>query len=177
MNFSKLTYKEKSIYLMLGLLVLLILSILFSFRKTFLVISLNEKLKQELTHARVASQEIDKLKTKTEDLNDIMISNLKPEDFQLQIFASVSTVCDSLNVKMVSLKRNDPVTEKDISVENLEVVLTSDYKRLVKVINYLERNMKGGYLSSVKFELQKNKISRREEIISHLFIQGILKVQ
>lgn len=175
MILSKLTYRQKSISLVVGTILLLILSYFLSINKTIEISKAIKLIDQRILNAKDAPEQIDKLNREISEWDDYVISKISADEIQLRVFDEISKVDSEQHVKMTNIKRINTIKEKDISIDTYEIVFSGDFKALVKTLYYLEHNMRYGYILSSGFELVNNRKKRTDELKLQITVQSMIK--
>lgn len=175
MILSKLTYRKKCLLLISGMSLLLILTYLLSIRKTIEVTREISLINNRIQKAEHAPSQIDSLQATIARWDRNLLTEVDGNEIQLRIFDEISDATVEHKVSLTGIKRIYTKKEKDISIDTYEIIFCGDFKLLVQTLNYLEHNMRYGYITSTAFELVKNRKKRINELRLQLIVQSMIK--
>ena len=131
-------------------------------------------LKEKINQAENAPSRIANLQEQIAKWDQSLLTSVSNKAINLRIFDEVSQTSQKLNVQVKGMRCLGSKVEKNIVVDTYEILFSSDYKSLVKVLHHLENNMKYGFVSSATFELMKNQEKQRNDLVLRLFIQTMV---
>jgi hypothetical protein len=164
---SNLSYHIKNRLLLAGAVVLTLLSWNLAFRKTYDAINLNAELNKKLDQKSDLSVNPHYLKQKHQVLNRVLKQyTLDSAEWKNDFWLNVSRVAAH---KEVSINYNPSATRAlSDSVSHIakeEIAFKSDFKKLVTLLDSLERMKGAGLISSTRFQKEKKlNISEAENL-------------
>ncbi|UII30381.1 hypothetical protein LVD17_18995 [Fulvivirga ulvae] len=176
MYWNKLTYSKKTKVVLILWVVVLIGAYWFNFRRTLAVYIDNSNIQKQLMDTeRIAGQasELAVEKTRIQGVLDLFNND---RQYRVALLSKISGLSDSLNV---NLKEFNKPHYYDIGMDNMlieshELIVHGDYKSILKLLFYMERDIKGAKISSAVFYLFKNPGERVEHLRCRLILQNII---
>lgn len=176
MSWNQMTIRSRVLTLFACTLLVLILAFLSPIKSMFEAKKTCEVLEFKIENARNAPAEIASLKVKVEEWSKEMITDLDAESLQIMLFEEVGKIANFEHTQVRSIVTIGSKDDKDIRLQTFEVDLVGGYKPLLKVLHYLEQNLKYGKVASVGFFSKKVKGFEYEELHVNIIIQSATKL-
>ena len=167
-----MTDKQKNIGLVVGFLLLLIISYVFSIQKTLELKSRVYDLTKEKELVSNASQRILNLQQENKYLDAI----LKQKDlsietsFQQTIFNKLNTFSKKENTEIITFNEPHSIIENNTKLMTYSFAMKASFDVLLRLINTIERQQLGE-LIAINFEKKRNYRRNKEELIGEFYIQ------
>ncbi len=169
-----MTDKQKNIGLVIGFLVLLIISYVFSIQKTIdlktRLIALNKE-KELLSNA---SERIFNLQQENKYLDSILQQKeLSIENsFQQLLLNKLHTFKKENSIEVISFKEPHQVEKNTTNLSTYSFEIKGSFSVLLKLVNFLERQQLGK-LTSVNLEKKRNYRKNKEELTGRFYLQKL----
>ena len=166
------THQKKLILTCAGIIIVLIISWSFAFKKTMVSYMDLNQLESELNDAQLSREQVLRLGTqlKTMRLTHGFAKDSVNSQLIFKRIADLSQQQKSL--KIVSFPDVHCHELNKYTIETLQVELEGDYKELAKFILELENNASIGRLVSVGFKLHKDVRTKKEYLRLNVYIQN-----
>ena len=174
MKIDNLTYKSKNILLAVVFLLLLGSTYYLSVDPTIEMIKAVNTLNDEMRKAENAPIRIARLNEQMTEWDENINAAENGNELHLLIFDEISKVSESTGVQVLGNRCLSSRVDKGITVDTYETTLSGDFKSLEKTLFQMEQNMKYGFVSSVSFELIKNKRDGKDELNLKIIIQTMI---
>ena len=154
---ASFSYHIKNRLLLVGAVVLVLLSWNMAFRKTYDAIVLNEDLKQKLETKSDLSINPHYLNQKHEVLNGALSAyNLDSAEWKNEFWLKVSRIASQKEVSVIyNPSVNTVRSDSAGQVAKQEIAFKGDFKKLVTLLDSLEKLKKAGFISSSRFLKEK----------------------
>ena len=162
---ESLNNKSKCLILSAFTILFLILSYFLSIKKTVVVIEKNCGLKKNIEVAKDAPSKISEIREQILIWDQNLLKDVDIETIQLRILNEINMLSNESNLKVIGLNRVGRKIEKDIVIETHEVSLSGEYLSLVTAIYSFEHKIKFANISSLAFEIVKNRKKKRDELV------------
>jgi len=169
-----MTDKQKNITLVVGFLLLLLISYVFSIQKT---IDLKSKLtmqKKEKELMYNAGIRIFNLQQKNKYLDAVLQQkelSIK-NSFQQLLFNKLNVFKKECSIEVIAFNVPHQIIKNNTKLLTYSFKIKGNFIALLKLTNYLERQQLGT-LTSVNFEKKKNYRRNKEELTGMFFIQKL----
>nr|WP_321355540.1 hypothetical protein [uncultured Draconibacterium sp.] len=177
MKLDRFSYRQKSLFLFAGTILLLLLTYVMSISKTIEITKSIKNLDRKILMAQTAPVQIDSLQTKINRWNKNLLSEVSLNEIQQRIFDELNQTGNLSKVTIKGIKRIDEKNENEITINTYEIDFTGEFKTLVQTLNHLEQKMKYGYILSSSFEMVKNRKKRIDELRLKLIVQSMIQNQ
>ena len=166
--------KQKNIALIVGFLLLLIMSYVFSIQKTLDLKSRLTRLKKDKELVSNASGRIFSLQQENKYLDSILQQkDLSIENsFQQTLLKKLNAFSKKAPIEIISFEEPHAFKDKNATLITYYFKIKGSFSTLLQLVNSLERQRLGEVVS-VNFEKKKNYRSNRQELIGAFFIQKL----
>lgn len=171
MNFLKqLSAKYKLYALFGGLLLLALIAYRFSIKNTLNVYAAWQQKKQTLQEATNAPQLIQQYE---QELNQFDKDSKQLGYDRKVLFEVINTYCRSnrLNIKDFHTIGRNVQGKYEVITDYIQVL--GGYHKMVGLAYHLEQTEQLGHIASSSFELKKDQISRKDQLIGTLHLQNV----
>lgn len=167
-----MTNQQKNIALVLGFLLLLIISYVFSIQKTLDLKSRTKELKKEKEMLSNASELIFSLQQENRYLDSILLKKeLSIENsFQQTLLQKLNTFSKTATIEIISFDEPHINIENNTNLKTYSFEVKGSFSSLLKLVNTIEKQQLGEIIS-INFEKKKNYRSNKEELIAQFYIQ------
>lgn len=176
MKWSNLTYKKRSLIVVLTTFIFLFLSILSPIKRTFIAVKSCEDIENKISKAQKAPEQIAQLENAMKEWSNQVIMDVSSDKLQVKIFEEVGKICEGEKVMLKSLVLLSEQSLDDFNIQSFDVVLESNYSTLLKALHHIEYQMKYGRVVSVKFFKSKAKRNKNEILQAQVLVQGVSKI-
>lgn len=168
--------KQKNIALVVGFLLLLIISYLFSIQKTFDLKSRLTSLQKEKELVVNASERIFYLQQENQYLDAILKQkDLSIENsFQQTLLKKLNVFSKTTPIEIISFLEPHTFKEKSAMLMTYSFEIKGNFSALLQLTNNLERDQLGAIIS-VHFEKKKNYRKNKQELIAKFYIQKLVQ--
>tara|TARA_B110001450_G_C17654732_1_gene494691 strand:- start:901 stop:1422 length:522 start_codon:yes stop_codon:yes gene_type:complete len=169
-----MTDKQKNITLVVGFLLLLLISYVFSIQKT---IDLKSKLTMQKKEKELMSNagiRIFNLQQKNKYLDAVLQQkelSIK-NSFQQLLFNKLNVFKKECSIEVIAFNVPHQIIKNNTKLLTYSFKIKGNFIALLKLTNYLERQQLGT-LTSVNFEKKKNYRRNKEELTGMFFIQKL----
>lgn len=169
-----MTDKQKSIGLVIGFVLLLVISYVFSIQKTLDLKSRLTDLKKEKKLLSNASERIFNLQQENKYLDSILQQKeLSIENsFQQLLLNKLNTFEKENQIEVISFNEPHQVVKNKTNLSTYSFEIKGSFNTLLKLTNFLERQQLGK-LTSVNFEKKKNYRKNRDELTAQFYLQKL----
>ena len=166
--------KQKNIGLVIGFVVLLIISYVFSLQKTFDLKSKLSTLKNEKELLSNASERIFNLQQENKYLDSILQQKeLSIENsFQQLLLNKINTFKKQNQIEVISFNQPHQIEKNSTNLATYYFEIKGSFSALLKLTNFLERQQLGK-LTSVNFEKKRNYRKNKEELTGQFYLQKL----
>lgn len=169
-----LTYKQIVYLYFSGVVIAFIIIFKIALKPTIeLKKSCSEK-QEVLNSVAVAPQQIkiitDKLNRINGQLSSLSASGASTRD---KILEEISTYCQLNNISVYNYPPSHFFDNKSFVVETNNIVIKGDFKRLLKLINYIETKGNFSRIISASFQSELNRKTKTKELYLELIFQNI----
>lgn len=167
-----MTDKQKNIILIVGFVVLLIISYLFSVQKTIDLKKRTATLRKEKEMINNASQHIFVLQQENRYLDSILNSKeISIENsFQQTLLQKLNVFQKEVPVEIIAFNEPHKIEQNSTLLETYSFQIKGNFNALLKLLHSLEQQQLGR-LISVSFEKKRNYRKNRYELIGSYYIQ------
>jgi hypothetical protein len=169
-----LTYKQQ--FLLGATLFLLVLWLVFQVSvKPTLLLKANCKEKEKAVEALSSSpQRINQATRKLENLNHEFRSfSMGGSTARDLILEEISQYCNKHNISVYNYPESHISDNNKFVVETNRIVLKSNFKRLLKLVHFLEGKAEFGKIISLHFYTEENRKTKKKNLFLELIIQNI----
>lgn len=169
-----MTDKQQNIVLVIGFVVLLIISYVFSIQKTFDLKSRLTTLKKEKEMLSNASERIFNLQQENRYLDSVLQQKeLTIENsFQQLLLNKLNAFEKNTPIEVISFNEPHQSIENNTNLSTFSFEIKGSFSALLKLTNFLERKQLGK-LVSVNFEKKKNYRKNKEELTGQFYLQKL----
>lgn len=170
--FSQLTYKQKTIMLIVSSIVVLVIGYQLAITPTLKLNSNIQKAKQNIELAKTAPNEISEANLLLEQLKR-KVGQTSPsfEIFQMEVLNSIVPFADEHEIKINEIKLPHIATESNYEVQTLQIECKADFKELTLLLNHIQlENI--GRVCSVNYELKKDLKLKKWFLFTTFYIQN-----
>lgn len=157
MNLRGLTYKRKNQLLILSMVIVLFIAWNLAFKNTFVAIELNNTLNSQNRDAQNLSYNASYMAEKS-FLLDSIVSRYKVDSagWKNSFWTNVSRSIASPDISVI-YQPDDKYKDEESSstIERQHITFDADYKKLVILLDSLQKKNEAGYISSVSFNTTK----------------------
>lgn len=134
-------------------------------------------LEEQLATAVDAPQRISQLEQKLADINGQIGSNISGNtDYQELLLEKVSRYCSKNRLVLKQLPQTHSYVHQDFKVETHKVVVEGSFHKLLKLIYAIENDFKLGKLVSVRFETEKDFVTKSISLTASIYFQNIKSI-
>lgn len=145
-----------------------------SIRKTFGLKSQCNDFEEQLISASDAPNKITQLENKLNSINKTIGTNITSDlDFQELLLEKVSNYCNDNKLILKELPQTHIYKNRDYNIETNMVVVEGSFIKLLKLVYMLEQEFKLGKVISVKFESEKDLITKKIRLSASIYFQNI----
>jgi hypothetical protein len=169
-----MTDKQKNIGLVIGFLLLLIISYVFSIQRTIDLKSKLTTLKKEKELLSNASERIFNLQHENKYLDSILQQKeLSIENsFQQLLLNKLNAFKKETSMEVISFNEPHKIVKNNTNLSTYTFEIKGSFSTLLKLTNFLERQQLGK-LTSVNFEKKRNYRKNREELTGLFYLQKL----
>ena len=166
---------KKNIVLLFGLILLLWISYIFSFSKSFEIRNKYRTLSKEKEILKSIPNQIIKLKKENIYLDSLLAKNkLSSESsFQNNLLQHISSYAKENNLKIVSFNSPHIFYRNEGRMKTFSFSIKGNYTTITKLIYNLEQKNKFGKIISIDFERKKNYRLNRNYLVCEILLQRI----
>ncbi|WP_068473257.1 hypothetical protein [Saccharicrinis aurantiacus] len=176
MKWAELSYKRRSAIVIFSTLVVLFLAISFPIKRTLGTINSCNKLVDKINKAKDAPRDIEYLEMKLNSrTKNIIIADIGVDQIQIKILENVAKSCNLNEVELKKLYLFNENKQDEFSILDFELLLESNYSHLLKVLHYLEYELKYGRVVSVNFFKSKLKRKKNEVLQVQIYLRCVCK--
>ena len=171
-----MNYKQKNRILLIGLVILLLASYQFSFKKTFELSSELKTLKKDKETLDNAGGKLNLLQQQNRYLDSVLTSKdlLADQSFQQNLLQKVNGLREEHKLKIVSLEEPHEFKKDGGLIQTYVIEVKGDFRNLMLFSSSLEQLRLGTFLS-VDFFKKQNYKTRRKELICKIVLQRLSK--
>ena len=164
--------KQRNIALIVGFLLLLTISYVFSIQKTIDLKSRVKELKKEKELASNAGERIFNLQQENKYLDSILqLKELSIENsFQQTLLQKLNAFSKTATIEIISFDEPHLFREINTNLMTYSFEVKGDFKTLLKLVNTLEKQQLGEIIS-INFEKKKNYRRNKQELSAQFHIQ------
>lgn len=164
--------QQKNTGLIVGIFIGVFIAYHFSIKKTIIEKDKYTKLLKEKELVDNAVNKLQYLKQKNNSLNDFLISrNVSAESsFQQLLLEKITVFIQGKDISIVAFNQPHRVEKNQTIIETYSFELKGNYIDLLKLINFIEHEQLGEFIS-VDFEKKKNYKTNRFYLTSTIFLQ------
>ena len=169
-------FQKRLIIISLGILVVLVSSWSFAFKKTWVNYAEVQKMRSNLNNAELSQKTIAHL---TKQLEGLQVNYKQTPDSSNAkiIFKKISDLSDKhKGLKIVRFPNVHTHQFKKYNIETLEIELEGDFENLLKFIHELETERNIGRIVSSSFDLHKDIRTKKEFLRLTVHIQNTQKM-
>lgn len=171
---NQLTYQQKNKWLLGGSLAFLVIVYLLAIRGTVGLYVQGGELEEKLGQAQGAPRQIAQLERKLAYWDQLASSlNDSATNVQKELFTNVSKACNAHKVSLRTLEFTASEEKENHSIDTYQVVMEGSYRNLLSAVYELENKLGNGILSSLTFEKEKDRYTKKDYLIAKLYIQSI----
>lgn len=169
-----MTDKQKNIGLVVGFIVLLVISYVFSIQKTIDLKTRLTALNKEKELLSNASERIFNLQQENKYLDSILQQKeLSIENsFQQLLLNKINTFKKENPIEVISFKEPHQIEKNNTNLSTYFFEIKGSFNVLLKLTNFLERQQLGK-LTSVNFEKKRNYRKNKEELTGQFYLQKL----
>lgn len=169
-----MTDKQKNIALVVGFVLLLIISYMFSIQKTMDLKSRLKVLNKEKELLSNASERIFNLQQENRYLDSILQQKeLSIENsFQQLLLNKINTFKKENSIEVISFNEPHQIKKNNTNLSTYYFEIKGNFNVLLKLTNFLERQQLGK-LTSVNFEKKRNYRKNIEELTGQFYLQKL----
>jgi len=169
-----MTYRKKIQYMFLGSLLFLMLVYFYAIKKTFQIKNEVNELKNIGLQGEAASSQIAYYENQLA-VYDSSIGYLinNSEDYPHQLLAAIADICEKNNLTLTNFPKPELVKENDYEVLTYRISVQGEFNPVNELAYQLERKLKMGKISSLKFEAKKNNQIKKSELYCTIILQNI----
>jgi len=162
--------KQRFQALCFGMVLLLVLAYLFSFRNTIAAYQLSKNNQLALEEASSAPQQIKQF----QDQLSLLEVSLIQSDYNRQVlFEAVNTFCDAQSLKLDHFHPEQRYIHNDYEIITNKIEVEGVYKDIVELIYYLEQEQRLGHIASTNFVKKEERRTKRKYLTAEIYIQNI----
>ncbi len=173
MNWKTLAYRKKNLLLATVSIVILAIAGFSTFGTTISLYKENKKMSQQLVFAKSAPANIIKINKELKNLQKTISYLDETSDLRKELLDKVGRTSEENHVLFREFKPPVSFIDEELHVETHEIVLQGSYTALVKVLDNVERKIKMGKVTSVRFSLEKERRSKKTNLLCYMSIQSI----
>lgn len=168
------SYKKRNQVLLGGAFLFLLIVYGLSIRNTVALYFENGDLQEKVNQARTAPQKIKLLEKKLAYWDHLANSAADSgNSIRQELFKRVGKTCDAHGAKLRSLEFSGSEQKENYMIDTYVVVMEGAYHKLLKAVNQLEDQLGNGVLSSVVFETETDRYTKRNYLRAKLYIQSV----
>jgi hypothetical protein len=164
-------YRKRNLTLLAATLLVLLASYFFSIRKTIAVFRENAELEMKLEQAGNAPFRVKQLEAEAGKLQQKMRFLTGNDDVREEILEILSKKDGNNEVTLKSMKAPLTFEDGDMLIETYEIVLQGNFISLTKRIHVLEQMMTLGRIAGIKYQIEKDRVNSKENLVTHIYIQ------
>ena len=163
------SYRQQNIVLLAVSVILLIAVFNLNIKRTWRVYQDFKHNKNQVVLAASAPAEIANLRNK---LSVLRSTNIKPYQREL-LLEKTTSFCNGHGLLVKSFPEALALENNGASIVTNSIEVEGNYLEMVKLLYHLEEGEKLGSVSSVKFQLAKDRRTRKEVLRSTIFLRNI----
>lgn len=176
---ENLSYRKKYYALLLAMALASVFVYQVSLRKTILVVKeckVYQLTIQQSVHQQTA------LSSLQEELNgfDQQIDSYETihiHQFQQELLSTISDYCSKNKMVIEQFNQPHEALQGNYKIETSIVSIEGHFKKVLELIYHLEKRVLGKKIASIHFEKKKDFKSKREQLITTLYIQNIKQLE
>lgn len=170
-NWVRESYVHKNTLLIAGTFLLLLIAYKLALSPT--ITSLNEywELKKNIKD-NVAPTALQKMQTQS-NFYDQFIYLGNQNQFQTQLLEKVSDASIAYDTKLMAFSILSDEQTENWHRRIYLIELAGSYKNTIQSVHSLQKELSGGILKSLSFEMEKDRVSRKSYLKSQIYIQSI----
>ena len=173
MDFRNLTYKQKNQLLVVAAILFAVISYYGALQNTVDLYKQTTDLEERLSLASTAPEQIIKYKKRLNKVSSNLLYNVDEENRQDHLLGLLGKLCKKHHVTLKEFPQVQVENESNYVIETNVIRVQGSYPNLVKLIYALEQTNKAGKVSSLKYELIKDRRNRREKLTATIYLQII----
>ena len=170
---KNLTNKQKSILLLVGIFLTVLVSYNLAFKKTFTLKSQCKETEQKLNYLNNAPQRISQIKAKIDNIDRKVGKNRDYPDTEEYLLEKISELCHKRDVIFTEFPGHHSITGNEYTIETYQMILQGRYTQLLLVLYELEKSFTLGKIASVEFFTKKIIRSGKMKLNMKLIVQSI----
>lgn len=169
-----MSYKQKNIGVVIGFIVLLLSSYVFSIQKTIDLKTRLEVLKKDKEWVANAGKQLFNLQQENKYLEAI----LKKQDvaiensFQQTLLKKINSFAHAKTIEIISFEEPHQFTDQNTKLMTYTFQIKGTFNSLLQLLNFLEKQQLGAVLS-VNMIKKKNYSSNKETLIGQFYMQQL----
>jgi hypothetical protein len=167
--FKRLSYATKNKLLIAGAILLLLLSWLFAFTKTYHAITLNKKLKQVAVEKNNLAYNPEYLKKKLTAINNILDKySVDSTEWKNEFWLNISSLASKQSLDVIYQPENNlTITDSASNKLKQSIQFRGNYHNLIRLLDTLEKSKGLGRIVSARFVKEKKEFNDKgdEKII------------
>ncbi|MBL4655820.1 MAG: hypothetical protein JKY33_08360 [Bacteroidia bacterium] len=167
------SYKQRVIGLSIVFTLMLFLSWSLAVEKTFDLYFDNSSLEKQLTSASLAPQKIATYNQTLDQLDQHLFLNVDQENRQDDLLECIGRICKDNKLTLLAFPELIVQQVDGYHIETNVIEVEGKYTKLVEMIYKIEQVQKLGRISSVEYELLKDRRTKKEKLIAKIFLQVI----
>ncbi len=175
--FKNLKYKRKVLYLSIGFIVFLFIAYSLTIKKTINAKRICDRMEVKKESLKNAPLKIKQIKQELAVINNKIGKDITENmDIQSAILDKTGKYCQKNGLILKSFPKTHYHKEKDYMIITNIIVMEGDFVKMLKLIYQFEQKFKLGKVISVKFNKEKDRISKRLKLYGTLYIQNIKSI-
>ena len=171
---DNLSFRIKNLGLLGLTIVMLLVAYVLSISKTIDLYASNARLSNQIEQAVSAPKQIALLRRQANEMKSMFSLEDQPIDVRGFLMHELSTVCEENNVLFDNFSESASFIKDDLIVETHKATISGNYVDVLQVSYQVSKNLKGARMVSLQFTKEKDRRSKRERLLAHIYIQSIL---
>lgn len=166
--------KTKTILLLSGFIIAIILCYNLAFSKTFIVKSTYDELIKEESFYKDAPKTLSVLKQKERYYDSLLTKyRLNEGSIQNTLLKTINEFAVENNLKVISFLEPHYFTDQDLMIKSYQFILEGDYNSIINFVYQLEQKTKFGEIINVNFEKKRNFRTGRDYLQAVIILRSV----
>jgi len=174
---KNLTYQKKFLALLGISLLLLVLFWQGSISKSIDLVKMTNELEQKIQRDNIASSELARMKAQDKELSLYLgTADILNEDVKNNVLNAVLDYCENRKMEIIQMPESHIYEEEKHKIVTNRIKVKGAFIDLMKLNHHLEQEFADAKVSGINFELEKNKLNRKNELYAEIYLQNIAQL-
>jgi hypothetical protein len=175
--FKNLTYKQKFRLTMLVIVLFFLIAYRLSIKKTFEQKAVYKELSKNYSSIDRLPQAIASYQKSLQDLESVLgVKDSSGIEFRELLLEQVGVFCKEKGLSIIDFPEADIISGKDYHIITNPIVTKGSFHDQVLLLNFLEKEKPIGSIAGVCYELNEEKLTKKQRLLQYIYLQQIIKI-